>query len=659
MSPEQWLATQQAQQSQPQAATVTQPQQPKQQAAMSPEQWAASQQEKPEMGFLESIGEAITGSRRTTEESRTLPEWTGMPELNQMSMASFKSALGTLVSNPKETVQVLQSNFPGIQVRQDPKGNYILRSSINQQEYVIPPGVSLGDIPRIIGGVLAFTPAGRATTLPTMAAKSAATQAAIEASQAATGGEFDVSDVIVSGVTAPIIPAIAKVPGLARELIRPLPAEPVKKAAIESAEQAGIRVLTSDVARPETFIGKTAQQIGERIPVAGTGPVRAAQQAERMDAVKKLFSEYGVTGAENFSDDIIQDVVKKRSSLVNKYTSMKNDVFNKVDIAGTVPLNRTVQKIDDEILRLQNVSGSKPLIDRLQEFKSTIQNNPNISTVEANRKILGDWMGDQSLASIKTETDKVARKIYGPLKEDMGDFISANGSKNDLVKWRVADRRLAESIGDLEKTAFKSAIDKADVTPELVMNMLLSKKPSDSAMLYKSLSPEGRNLAKSAIINQVASKSSIPDATVPGGQVFSPEAFAKEIGRLDPSIKTFFKGDDLKQLEGLSRAITLTQRASQAGVSPTTGAQAVPFVAGSGLAQFFASQGFGPLGTLIGSAATIGAIGGAARVYESAAVRNLMIRLSSVPKGTKEETKLLNKLALTIQQMERDKQAEE
>ena len=53
MSPEQWLATQQAQQPQTQAAPVAQPQQPKQQAAMSPEQWAASQQEKPEMGFFE------------------------------------------------------------------------------------------------------------------------------------------------------------------------------------------------------------------------------------------------------------------------------------------------------------------------------------------------------------------------------------------------------------------------------------------------------------------------------------------------------------------------------------------------------------------------------------------------------------------------------
>jgi len=657
MSPEQWLATQQAQQPQPQAAPVTQPQQTKQQAAMSPEQWAASQQEKPEMGFFESIGEAITGSRRTTEESKTLPEWTGMPELNQMSMASFKSALGTLVSNPAETVQIMKANFPNLQIRQDPKGNYIMRSSIDQKEYIIPPGVSMGDIPRILGGVLSFTPAGRATTIPRMAIGSAATQAAIETSQAATGGEFNPEEVAIAGATAPIVPVIARTPGAIKSLAQPI-VEPIK-GALEAAEKFGVRVLTSDVLRPQTFIGKTGQQIGERIPIAGTGPVRAAQQAERMDAVKNLFSQYGVTGSENLSDDIIQDVVKKRSDIVAKYTSMKNDVFNRLDAAGTVPVNKTVQQIDDEMIRLRDVTGADPLINRLQELKIKLQNNPSIKAVESNRKVIGDWLKDDSLASIKTEAQKVAKKIYGPLQDDMSDFISANGQPRDLAKWKIANKNLADSIGDLEKTALKSAIDKADVTPELVMNMLLSKKPSDSALLYKSLSDEGRKNAKAAIINQVAAKASVADATVPGGKVFSPEAFAREVDRLEPTVKNFFRGDELKQLQGLSRVITLTQRAAQAGVSPSTGAQIAPLVTYGGLAQFFSSQGFGPIGSLLGTATSVGAIGGAARVYESAPVRNIMIKLAQSPKNTPEEAKLLNKLALTIQQMEKEKQPQE
>ena len=73
-------------------------------------------------GFFEEIGEAITGSRRATPETRTLPEYTGMPELNRLTLPSFKAALGTLQSSPEETVKILKSNYPGLQVRQDEKG---------------------------------------------------------------------------------------------------------------------------------------------------------------------------------------------------------------------------------------------------------------------------------------------------------------------------------------------------------------------------------------------------------------------------------------------------------------------------------------------------------------------------------------------------------
>jgi len=619
---------------------------------------APAQQEQP--GFFAGLAEQITGRERATPETQTLPEWTGMPELNQMSMASLKSALGTLATNPKETVQILQSNFPGIQVRQDEKGNYLLRSSLDQKEYAIPPGVSVGDIPRILGGMLAFTPAGRAKSLVGMGLKSGATQAAIEASQlglpqfesTTVGGEFNPSEILIAGAGAPILPGIIKAPSAIKALAQPI-VEPIK-GALEAAERSGIRVMTSDAVRPETFIGKTAQQTSERIPIAGTGPVRAAQQAERVSAVKNLFSEYGVTGAENFSDSIISDVVSKRSDFLKKYTSMKKDVFNRLDSQGTVPLNRTVQKIDDEMNRLSSIAGSQPLIGKLQELKVTLQNNPNISSVEANRKVIGNWMDDQGLASIKDEADKVARRIYQPLREDMTDFISANGARNDLTKWKVANKRLAESSGDIKKSAFKSALDKAESTPEQVLNLLLSNKPSDSAMLYKSLTQEGRDFAKAAIVNQIANKAGVPDATVAGGKIYSPEAFRNELERLGPSVKSFFKGEDLKQLEGLSKAITLTQRASQAGVSPATGAQAVPFLAASGLGQMFSDLGF--LGSMLASTATAATIGGAARIYESAPVRNAMIKLAQSPANTPKEAIALNKLILSIQQMERENQ---
>jgi hypothetical protein len=157
------------------------------------------------------IVEAITGEQRTTQETDELGDWATMPELNSFSVASAKTGLGTLLSNPKETVQVIQANFPGVQARQDDKGNFLLRSSIDGKEYAIKPGFSFSDIPRALAGVAAFTPAGRATTLTGMAAAGAGTQAAIEATQAATGGEFNPGDVAIAGALPPVIGAAGRV----------------------------------------------------------------------------------------------------------------------------------------------------------------------------------------------------------------------------------------------------------------------------------------------------------------------------------------------------------------------------------------------------------------------------------------------------------------
>lgn len=251
------------------------------------------------MGFLESVGEMVTGSRRATQATQTLPEWTAMPELNQMSVASFKTALGTLLSNPSETVQILQANFPGVQVRQDEKGNFILRSSVNQQEYAIPPGISVGDIPRILGGFLAFTPAGRATTIPGAVAASAGTQAVIEATQAGTGGRFDTGEVGMAGaaggagqvlqrtVQAAVPAARQAVQRVTGRRAAPTPAAPAAAApaARPAAPGARIEPTLEPMPAPATPAAAAAQAAPEQ-PI-----VQAAAQAVPEQPVAQVATE--------------------------------------------------------------------------------------------------------------------------------------------------------------------------------------------------------------------------------------------------------------------------------------------------------------------------------------------------------------------------------
>ncbi len=152
-----------------------------------------------QMGFFEGIAETVTGAERSTPEIEALPDWATMPEMNQMSVASFQSALATMMTSPDETAAVLKAQFPDMGVRQDAKGNFILRSSVDGREYAIKPGFRASDIPRALGDILAFTPAGRAATIGGAARGTAGTQAGIEAIEYVSGGEFNPETIAIAG----------------------------------------------------------------------------------------------------------------------------------------------------------------------------------------------------------------------------------------------------------------------------------------------------------------------------------------------------------------------------------------------------------------------------------------------------------------------------
>ena len=189
------------------------------------------------MGVLGAVREAVTGTERTTPTTQALPDWASMPELNTFSMASFKSALGTMMTNPQETVQVIQANFPGVKVSQDEKGNFVLQSSIDGQMYAIKPGFQVSDIPRAAGAIAAFTPAGRATTIPGAVVAGGATQAGIEATQAATGGRFDTGEVALAGALGGAGQAVTRIPQMVRA-VRGGEVPPAAPAAVPGAPAA-------------------------------------------------------------------------------------------------------------------------------------------------------------------------------------------------------------------------------------------------------------------------------------------------------------------------------------------------------------------------------------------------------------------------------------
>jgi hypothetical protein len=240
------------------------------------------------MGVLGGIREAITGTERATPTTQALPDWASMPELNTFSMASFKSALGTMMTNPAETVQVIQANYPGVKVSQDEKGNFVLQSSIDGQFYAIKPGPQVSDIPRAVGALAAFTPAGRATTIPGAVVAGGATQAGIEATQAATGGRFDTGEVALAGALGGAGQAVTRIPQAVRAIrggeVPPTPAAAPGAAPVAPGGAAAAPV-TPAAAAPGAPMGTA---MAPAVPVAPAAAAAAPAAGPAMMTAEEL-----------------------------------------------------------------------------------------------------------------------------------------------------------------------------------------------------------------------------------------------------------------------------------------------------------------------------------------------------------------------------------
>lgn len=509
---------------------------------------------------------------------------------------------------------------------------------------------------------------------------------------------------------------------------RPLaPRTPAKQlpSDLDEAQRAGIQVLTSDVVPPRTFAQKWMQAVGERVPVAGTGPVRQTQQTQRVQAVKDIAQDFGITDTQVSAKQIWDDLAAKRGADLTKYTGAKNEVIEKIsqaqsnytlgqqmakeadeltqqagklyadqaklvnrvnnlqkrdlgwagqqridrlneriteyrsaideaqtaavqkrelaqvmmnDVSGkAVNLPRTMAKIDEEIANLTKLNNPQfdPAINILRDWKASIQNQ-DLASVEALRKQLGEAFKDPQLGQVRSLGEKAVSNIYRPLVEDMGDFIKANGDRRDFMKWKVANARLADMMDDASKTALESVLKRGDKTPEVVLDMLFSRKPSEVAQLYRNLTPAGRANARSAIITRAVEKAG-------GIDNVSPDRFANQVRDLGKSINIFFSGDDLKRVEGLARVINLTKRAGEAAALPPSGVQ-----------NFYAMLGIGGAGYgggipgALATATGIATVGGAARLYESAAVRNLLSKFPQLRPGSAEEAEALKRLMSTL-----------
>lgn len=408
---------------------------------------------------------------------------------------------------------------------------------------------------------------------------------------------------------------------------------------LQAGQAANVPVRTSDVLPPQNFASRWAQSMYDKIPIIGGAGQRQSQQLARQEAVRGLADEYGLEldSIGDLSQNIVNSISQKNAQTLANAGVQRARALQALDPAGVVPLNNTMATIDKLIAEQERLGAraDTALVQSLTDIKDSLQNfdpqqqtpmGRNFSGVKDIRSTVID-----DLKAINRSDDP---RRFGPLQQvksaidkDMVDF-ARNTDRQAAGDWLMSNRVFAKELEAVRRTELRRAFNSGNTTPEVVLPILKGGKRSELQRLNAALTPAGQRSARSAIIYDALAESGYFADPLNA----NPDRLATAFNRQNrmQAMDVFFNGKDKEALQGFIRLLDATRRAQQAGVVTPTGQQLVPFALGGAAFQEPLMVGL--------STATLAGFG---RFYESAGMRNFLLRLNNTKAGSPQEASML------------------
>lgn len=412
---------------------------------------------------------------------------------------------------------------------------------------------------------------------------------------------------------------------------------------VAAGQRARVPVLTSDIFQPETVVGRLSRQFSERIPGFGTGGKRGAQQTARINALETLNESTPKVQAADIIEGLNASANKARRAAGTRISN----ITGQMDQRGVVPVRSSIKSIDDAIEKLNDPRRVKSpeLVSNLEDLRNTLnrsdQSFSSLREFRTDVRFISEKVDPAGRSQLRSGDKAILDSVVRGVSDDLDNFVSTSLGEQGLRRYKQADKVYAQEAKKLTKSRLKTILDKGDVNPELVNNLLFSSSPSQVELLFKNLDTAGRQNARLALMRDALDKS------ITKGE-FSPEKFVTQLNKNRDNFKTFFRGESRAELEGFKKLMEATGRAGEAGVTTPTG-QAIQIPLATGVAAGAAIGDPKSIATLL-SAGTIGLAG---RAYESTGVRNLLIRLGKAPKRSTLEADLLRSIPLVVESANR------
>ena len=571
--------------------------------------------------------------------------------------AALISTAALTTFDPQEIADMLQATGK-VAIQYAPDGAIVATNKKSGAQAVINrPGASGMDFLQLAGLTAAFTPAGRAATAPAAlfprmvvgGAAAATTEAGLQQLQEAAGGQFDEFDVALSGAMGPLAelgrPALGLMQRTGKFIGSYLPENmfggleaviPQAKAAAlnfsktakEYLESGRNAIVTTQDAVQETM--KPYKQIllkmVERLPITGTGGLRAAQREQRVEVLRRLGERYGLNPNTNYGARVLDSLSEASGA--------------QLDAANRIIANTTEQLADNPVVIRDFRLKVKELIDQ-QNALGEMKNPGVIKLLNKVRNAV--WVGGEpkpgklprGFGEINDWLDRLyAESANAPPAAREAIEEAADALRRDLertamevspelgAQYARATRSVESLVKGTERKTLAGLIEAGEVDEQVMRKALNSGDQGLITQLVDNLTPEGVESARQMVLRNAMRRSGWTANEI-GEAAVDPKKFLThlETESVDQQLKALFpEGTPGRgELEGMKEYLRLTAATQELGK-------------GTGMAAAIGTVAFGAIDIL--SAGVIGALGHA---YQSAPVRNLLLRLHHV-KGNQRAT---------------------
>ncbi len=618
------------------------------------------QLEDPELGFFSKMHVNMQLQDMMEHGEATRHVGTGLGEgLGTLDKLQISAAAMTMF-DPSEVAQMLtqidpetgERKWPQFAIQTAPDGAVVVSNTQNGTRAIINrPGFSATDVVQMLGIGVAFTPAGRATAVVKSAfprilaglTTMGATEAVIQEGQEMAGGQFDPLDVAISAAFGPLVevgrPTVGLLQRFPKFISSYLPENlfglknvwhgiegviPEVKAqvlgwaknATEFMKSNRPAIITTQDAIPEIHAPwrLILLKMIERMPITGTGRIRLAQREERMEILRNLASRYNLSPNTNYGATVLRDLNAQSG---RRLDAARTTINESIDAMADHPviLRDFRLRIRDIIEKEQSYGemANQGVIDLLNKTRNAVWQGGGRQDFGRGFGVVNDWLerlyaesAGAAPAARATLNDAAAalRRDLERTARDQGGDVGAN--------WLRATKEVETIVSKAEKKTLRGLVEAGEVDQQVMGRILRSGTPDELRFLVQNLSDDGLAEAQQMLMRDAMRvggwrRTAAGEMNVDANKVLT--YFERE--SVENRMQVLFTGRERAEFGGMLEYLRMTKAAQEIG-------KGVGMAAAGGVPQ---------LGANAMNFLTLGLIGFAGQGYQSAPVRNLLLRM--------------------------------